>query len=90
IYMIHQFEFDAKKSDGNKQKHGIDFIEIQEVWEDTDRMEIPARTKDETRFLIIGKVKSTLWSVIITYRENKIRIISARRSREKEVTLYES
>ena len=88
--MIHQFEFDSNKSESNKQKHGIDFIKIQELWNDSDRVEIPARTEDEPRYLIIGKIENIIWSVIITYREENIRIISARRSREREVKIYES
>jgi uncharacterized protein len=88
--MIHQFEFDSNKSESNKQKHGIDFIKIQELWNDSDRVEVPARTEDEPRYLIIGKIENIIWSVIITYREDTIRIISARRSREREVIIYES
>jgi uncharacterized protein len=88
--MNYQFEFDENKSESNKQKHGIDFIKIQALWEDSDRVEIPARTEDEPRYLIIGKIENIIWSVIITYREDKIRIISARRSREREVIIYES
>ena len=88
--MNYQFEFDENKSESNKQKHGIDFIKIQALWEDSDRVEIPARTEDEPRYLIIGKIENIMWSVIITYREDKIRIISSRRSREREVIIYES
>ena len=88
--MNYQFEFDENKSKSNKQKHGIDFIKIQALWEDSDRVEIPARTEDEPRYLIIGKIENIIWSVIITYREDIIRIISARRSREREVIIYES
>jgi uncharacterized protein len=88
--MNYEFEFDINKSESNKHKHGIDFIKIQAIWEDSDRVEIPARTEDEPRYLIIGKIENIIWSVIITYREDKIRIISARRSREREVIIYES
>ena len=88
--MSFQFEFDENKSDSNKHKHGINFIQIQALWEDPDRVEIPARTDDEPRYLIIGKIEKIIWSVIITYREDRIRIISARRSRDKEVIIYES
>ena len=35
----------------NKKKHGIDFIEAQALWDDPDRIEIPAKTIDEERFL---------------------------------------
>jgi uncharacterized DUF497 family protein len=88
--MIHEFEFDENKSKINKQKHGIDFIEVQILWNDPDYVEIPARTEDEPRSLIIGKIENAIWSVVITYRGNKTRIISARRSREKEIFIYES
>ena len=84
------FEFDVKKSLANKQKHGIDFIEAQALWEDPDRVEIPAKTIDENRFLLIGKISKIHWSVIVTYRQTKIRIISARRSRKEEIEIYES
>jgi uncharacterized protein len=88
--MKYEFEFDETKSKINKEKHNIDFLEIQALWDDPDRVEIPARTEDEPRNLIIGKIENVIWSVIITYREDKIRIISARRSREKEKLIYES
>lgn len=35
-------EYDANKSAENKQKHGIDFEEAQELWTDADLVEIPA------------------------------------------------
>jgi len=84
------FEFDDLKSKSNFQKHGIDFIEAQALWNDSNLLEIPAKTLDEPRFLTIGKIKQKHWSAIITYRNGKIRLISVRRSRVEEVTLYES
>ncbi|OGR84747.1 MAG: toxin [Elusimicrobia bacterium RIFCSPLOWO2_01_FULL_54_10] len=84
------FEFDDQKSRANKIKHGIDFVESQLLWEDPDRLEIPAKTEDEDRAMIIGKINGKLWSAIITRRNDKVRIISVRRSRSKEVSLYES
>jgi uncharacterized DUF497 family protein len=84
------FEFDPQKSESNKQKHGIDFYEAQELWDDPDFIEIPVKTSDEPRFLIIGKISGNHWSGVITYRTEKIRIISARRSRKEEVDIYES
>ena len=85
-----EFEFDRLKSQLNKKKHGVDFIEAQALWNDPDRIEIPAKTSDENRFLIIGKISDKFWSVIITYRDKKVRIISARRSRKEEIEIYES
>ena len=84
-----EFEFDTKKSENNKKKHGIDFDEAQALWNDLDLMEIPVKTSNEPRFLVIGKISEKHWSGIITYRSVKIRIISVRRSRKEEVELYE-
>jgi len=84
------FEFDARKSAGNKSKHGIDFNEAQALWDDPDLLEIPVKTSDEPRFLVLGRIAGRPWSGIITYRAEKIRIISVRRSRREEVDLYES
>lgn len=84
------FEFDDLKSQKNKEKHGIDFIEAQSLWDDTDLIEIPARTEDEPRFLVIGTTREKHWSGIITYREKIIRIISVRRARTEEIEIYES
>jgi hypothetical protein len=85
-----EFEFDPRKNDSNKQKHGIDFYEAQALWDDPDLVEIPVKTIDEPRHLVIGKISEQHWSGVITYRGDKIRIISVRRSRKEEVEIYES
>jgi hypothetical protein len=85
-----EFEFDTHKSEMDKKKHGIDFTEAQMLWDDPDRVEIPAITIDEPRFVVIGKIADNYWSGIIAYRGEKIRIISVRRSRREEVEIYES
>jgi uncharacterized protein len=84
------FEFDADKSKINKSKHGIDFQQAQILWNDPDLIIIPAKTIDEPRFLVIGKIQDKHWSSIITYRNDYIRIISVRRSRKEEIEIYES
>lgn len=85
-----EFEFDQRKSLSNKAKHGIDFEQAQALWDDPDLLEIPARTRGESRFLVIGLIEGKHWSGIVTYRKNRIRIISFRRSRAEEVEIYES
>lgn len=84
-----EFEFDEQKSRANLVKHGIDFRQAQAVWEDPRRIEIPARTEDEPRFLVVGLIAGRHWSCILTYRHERVRIISARPSRSEEVTWYE-
>ena len=44
------------KSAENKRKHGIDFETAQRLWADAGLVEIPARTTDEPRWLLIGKI----------------------------------
>ena len=85
-----EFEFDAAKSAANLRKHGISFDEALALWRDTDLVDVPARTEDEPRFLVVGKLADKHWSAIITYRSDRIRLISVRRSREEEVEIYES
>jgi len=85
-----EFEFDPAKSEANRKKHGIDFVEAQGLWDDPDLVEIPTTTTGERRFLVIGRISAKHWSAIITYRGNRIRIIFVRRSRQEEIEIYES
>jgi uncharacterized protein len=85
-----KFEYDIDKSRSNIAKHGIDFDEIQALWNDPGRLEILAKTTDEPRYLVTGMIGKKHWSAVITYRNENIRLISARRSRTEEVNIYES
>jgi uncharacterized protein len=85
-----EFEFDPGKSTSNREKHGIDFVEAQVLWQDSMHIEVPARTADEPRWLVIGQINGKHWSAAVTYRQERIRIISVRRSRDEEVSIYES
>ena len=49
-----------------------------------------ANAADKPRFLVVGTVGGQPWSAVITYRGERIRIISVRRSRPEEVSIYES
>jgi len=84
-----EFEFDPDKSASNLEKHGIDFTTVQALWDDPLRLEVPARTVDEPRWLVIGQIAGKHWSVVVTHRGHLVRIISARRSRKEETALYE-
>ena len=85
------FEYDEHKSSINKSKHGIDFREAQRLWEDPYSFELPSpQSEDEERFLVLGEINLKNYTAIITYRDTNIRIISVKRSRTKEIKLYES
>lgn len=84
-----EFEYDEAKSRANKAKHGIDFVEAQALWLDEMLVEIPARTEDEPRFVVVALIAGKHWSAVITYRGQRVRLISVRRSRVEEVAIYE-
>ena len=84
------FEFNEVKSDLNLRKHGINFQTATRLWEDFHLLEIRAKSEDEPRFLVIDLLDGKHWSAVITYRNQRIRLISARRSRKLEMELYES
>jgi uncharacterized protein len=84
-----EFEFDPLKSASNREKHGVDFVQAQELWQDPMRIEVPARTAGEPRWLVVGRMGGRHWSAVVTYREDRIRIISVRRARDEEIEIYE-
>jgi uncharacterized DUF497 family protein len=85
-----KFEFDSEKSELNQAKHGIDFIAAQQLWKDANRVILPARTSDEPRYLLVGRISEKHWSAVFTIRGEAVRIISVRRSRPEEIEIYES
>jgi uncharacterized DUF497 family protein len=84
------FEYDESKSRSNYEKHGIDFVEAQRLWDDPDRIiEAIAAYIGELRYFVTGKLNGKFYTAVITYRNSNIRIISVRRSRKREVYGYE-
>ena len=83
-----EFEFDPRKSEGNKAKHGIDFVEAQALWKSRHVL-LPAKDALEKRYMVIGRIGSQCWSAIISYRGATIRIISVRKSTPLEIDTYE-
>ena len=83
-----EFAFDPEKSQQNRDKHGIDFVEAQGLWEDTKSKVILARSENEIRLMRIGILKGKFWSAIYALREGRVRLISVRRSRNSEEEYY--
>lgn len=84
------FEYDEGKSRANFEKHGIDFVVAQALWNDPRALEIQAKSEYEPRFILIGLIGNKHWSAVFTHRNENIRLISVRRSRIREIELYES
>ena len=83
-------EFDPRKSDANFRKHDIDFVAAQALWNDGTAIRLPGQTSDEDCSLLVGRVDRVLWTAVITMRGSRIRIISVRRARKNERSVYES
>jgi uncharacterized DUF497 family protein len=83
------FEFDPAKSRSNRDKHGIDFEEAQALWKDDNLFELPVPSVEEIRLLAIGLIDDKYWTAVITYRSDRVRIISVRRARDVEIACYE-
>jgi uncharacterized DUF497 family protein len=82
------FEYDERKSRINKLKHGIDFVEAQTLWADEMVKRLGVEHPAEPRFLVIGRIGSKHWTAVVTYRGQRVRLISVRRSRAEEVEEY--
>jgi len=86
-----KFEFDPKKSDRTKAdlNRGVDFEEVQALWRDPERVEVPLPFEREPRIAVIGRIGLSLWTAIVTLRGETIRIIRVRRAHPKEEKIYE-
>ena len=84
-----EFEFDPAKSHLNKQKHGIDLIEAQQLWKDSHLIEGPGHSATETRWLAVGTISGVHWTACFTFRAERIRLIECRRARTEEREIYE-
>ncbi len=84
-----EFECDPAKSASNRRKHGIDFVEAQELWKDEKAFVIEARSEEETRYFLFARSNEIHWTVIFTLRNQKTRIISTRKSRDEEKQIYQ-
>jgi uncharacterized DUF497 family protein len=82
-----EFEFDPRKSEINKTKHGIDFVEAQALWR-SKHVVFGAKEAFEKRYLVIGTIDREHWSAIISCRGARVRIINVRKSTAAEIETY--
>ncbi len=83
------FEYDPVKSRSNLGKHGVGFEEAKALWKDEDRLELPARSVTENRYVLLARMHGKVWAAFFTRRGGAIRIISVRRARKHEAKLYD-
>ena len=84
-----RYEWDQQKRQTNIKKHGIDFMDIPELF-DSDIVILPDERFDygESRFIVIGILKNQVAVVVYTERDDNIRIISARKATKNEQIYY--
>ena len=86
-----EFEWDEAKARANLRAHGVSFELARPVFRDpfaSERLD-DRRDYGEPRFVLIGMAEShTVLFVAYTEREERIRIISARRATEYEQDDY--
>jgi uncharacterized protein len=82
-----EFEWDAAKAKAVREKHGILFEDVTEIFEG-DFLGLPSRYQGEDRRLAIGELKGRIVVVIYTQRGSALRFITARRARRGEERAY--
>ena len=83
------FEWDSEKAELNWKKHGINFEDATRVFEDENRIDYldEVHSDYEDRYITIGRVEKILF-VVYTEREDRTRIISARKANKSERREY--
>ena len=86
-----EFEWDEQKNERNRAKHGVSFEEATRIFghpvvaeEDT------RRDYGERRFIAYGETEGHILTVVFTWREERLRIISARRANHHERGTYQA
>jgi uncharacterized DUF497 family protein len=85
-----EFEWDEEKAKLNEQKHGVTFDEAELAFQDENAVELfdELNSDEEIRYQIIALSSTRLLFVAFTVREEKIRIISARKADAKQIKIY--
>lgn len=85
-----EFEWDKEKAKANFKKHGVSFEEAALAFFDENAIELfdEMNSEAEIRYQIIGISNTRLIFVAYTERDEKIRIISARKANARHIKIY--
>ena len=86
-----EITWDSVKAKSNRLKHGVFFSDVEPVFYDLNAISIEDKeSSGEARYIVIGlDMLSRLIVVVYTYRDNIIRVISAREASKSEQKVYE-
>lgn len=81
-----EFEFDPAKDDANRFKHGVRLAFGMRVFEDIDHVVLASHRliDGEERYKAIGMIDGKLYTVVHVWRDDRVRLISVRRSNAGE------
>jgi uncharacterized protein len=79
-----RFEWDERKRKTNLDKHGLDFIDVEAVFFGPHVLAPSSSDGEEERYLAIGLFEGRYGTVVFTFRDEDIRVISFRRARHEE------
>jgi len=84
-----QYEWDPHKAQANFSKHKIAFADAVSAFGDEYAITIGDEHPNENRYILLGKdAQNRILVVIYTYRDERIRIISARKATQTEINEY--
>ena len=85
-----EVEWDQRKADSNLKKHGVDFADAATVLFDDMAITVLDDSVDEERYVTLGMdALGRCLVVAYTWREEVVRLISARVATESERRRYE-
>ncbi len=85
-----EYEWDENKREINLDKHGVDFLIAYRIYESDEKLTIACEYDNEQRWIDIAPIEGELltFTMVYTYREKRVRVISLRRANRKERRLY--
>jgi uncharacterized protein len=88
--LLVDFEWDPKKAEQNRRKHGVEFVDAVVVLDDDRAITLEDGHPREERYLTFGMdAQGRILAVSYAVRGSVIRIISARRATAREAAQYE-
>jgi uncharacterized DUF497 family protein len=85
-----EFEWDPRKAEANRRKHGIEFVDAVIVFDDDPGITLPDEHPAEERFVTFGMdAQGRVLAVSYALRGGTIRIISVRKATSRERVQYE-
>jgi uncharacterized protein len=86
-----QFTWSERKRNINKEQHGLDFVDADQVFEsETFTFEDARFDYNEQRFVTLGLLQGIPVSIVHTENDYEIRIISFRRATPRELKIWQT